>query len=66
MKKGKQPKLVVTIRGNCGVIHHSFKEWSQCRACDPPPGHLRIPRLWNETALIPKSALDALFEQFRA
>jgi hypothetical protein len=24
----------VTIHGNCGALHHSFKEWQQCQTCE--------------------------------
>lgn len=28
--------FVITVRGNCGLIHSSLDEWRKCRACETP------------------------------
>lgn len=29
------PNINITVKGNCGKVHSSFKEWQLCHACGP-------------------------------
>jgi hypothetical protein len=51
---------VVSVIGNCGARHASLAEWRACRACDVPEGHLRVPKLWSESAEISAEAFNSL------
>jgi hypothetical protein len=26
-------ECILTVRGDCGRVHHSFKDWQDCRTC---------------------------------
>jgi hypothetical protein len=36
MPSESEPKVIIHVVGNCGVLHLSLNEWRECRACEMP------------------------------
>lgn len=32
----QRDRTVISVRGNCGVVHPSFAAWRKCKACETP------------------------------
>jgi len=29
----QEPEIILPVRGDCGIVHPSFKDWQDCKAC---------------------------------